>query len=318
MPVAEAAPAVVSTGAPEIAAPAIAAPRARSCLTKVAATQHPLMHVAEAVEVGDRSFALGWRDAGSRSESVILALDDRGALVVVPVPVPPADPSVLGGDAGGLMIVSVATRATGKLLRIPFGADGTLKAGTSTALPEVAWGWPATLRSDGVRATLEHALSTAEQGVGSIVNYTIDLATLRVISTSPAPPRVAKDETFGTSTPLPSPGLSNGVRVAHADGVIEVVWDGGSGMTHTPTDSKGMRRYYKDWYFNGGQVRLLRHEHGQWVASDEVPLALANAQGRFHQGYAPIVLRHGLHAAVLLAPEGSGDPAWFQPYLAPC
>jgi hypothetical protein len=413
----------------------------RSCRSTRAPSRHPLVRPGSPVRINERTFALAWRQTGASVETVIVSLDARGGLVVTPIPTPFADPQAIGGDKGGLVIVSVATRGTGTLLRVALDADGALHPGTPTPLPEVVWGWPARILSDGSRATLEHTLSTPEQTLGGVVLHTIDLAARRVVATSMSPARAQWACTPGACTrveltptpkgpararfvrrglnggettreitvnsgcpafyaiegtagpvfvapgdpwravwvanappflreaaldpalaPVPGcgsvlypfasdarPGVIDGYRgprtllrwdaarhvfgaretlprldfersasAAHPDGVIEVGWHGGSGMQHSPTDAKGHRIYFKHWYFRGGQVSLLRHEHGRWSAHDTAPLPLAEASGSTHDGYEAVVLRNGLHAAVLLAPQGGGDKAWLQPYLAPC
>lgn len=409
------------------AAPAIAGPR-RSCKASAPASQQALSRVGGAVTIDGRTFAPAWRGTGAAVETVIVALDADGGLVVTPVPVPYADPRAIGGDAGGLVIVTVPNKGTGRLLRVALGEDGQLRPGTSTRLPEVAWGWPQELFLMKGRAVLVHTLATKEQSLGTTVLHTIDVAAGRVLasetllgrglvrcdadgcttvtimgaeaqvarggreatlaigSTCPAVYAIAganeqvfvvpgdpwralrvagtKIETvaideglapmpgcgtalyefpstarpgliegtrtrtllrwdarrgvFGARERLPDPGFDRTALADHPDGVIEVGWTGWRGMTHSPTDSRGMRRYYEAWSFDGGQVALLRHADGAWTAIDAAPLALAHAEGTFHDGYMPTILRHGLHAAVLLAPEGGGDPAWFQPFLRPC
>jgi hypothetical protein len=107
-------------------------------------------------------------------------------------------------------------------------------------------------------------------------------------------------------------------RFIHRDGVIEVSWNGGSGMMHSPTDAQGRRRYYEHWTFDRGETSLIRRERGTWTATDVVPLPIRDVHGTMHDGYAPIVLRNGLHAAVVLLPQGGRDPGWFQPYRGPC
>jgi hypothetical protein len=351
--------------------------------------------------------------------------------VSTPVPVPYADPTAIGGDAGGLVIVSVPLKGTGTLLRVALAGDGTLRPGSPTPLPEVAWGWPGEITSDGARAVLVHSLATPEQTRGATVAYTIDLATRRVIASVQPPAgatvrceadacttitvdgatarvvrRAASGEqalsvaitsgcptfygiaaaepvfvapgepwravvagasgvreatidrslagdpgcgaalsefpsrahpgviegtrarallrwdprggVFGGREALPDPGFDRTVRADHPDGVIEVGWTGWQGMTHSPTDAQGRRRYYEVWSFDGGQVALLRREGGRWTAVDAAPLPVAHAEGEFGDGYMPAVLRHGLHAGVLLAVDGGGAEGWYQPYLRPC
>lgn len=288
-----------------------------SCRSAAAPVTQPLARVQEPVQIGERGFAVAWRRVGAEVETVIVSLDARGELAVTPIPVPPSDPLAIGADAGGLVIVSVPLRGTGVLLRVALAADGLPRPGAPTPLPEVVWGWPATIDSDGARAQLRHAWATPDQTVGGETLYTIDLAVGRVVASSPAPPREDPAPQRPGEPPVPQ-GHSRSLRATHPDGLIQVTWDGGSGMTHSPTDERGQRRYYKHWYFNGGEVSLLRYERGQWVGLDPAPLALAAAEGMMDTGYHPVVLRNGLHAAILLAAQGGGEPAWFQPYLAPC
>lgn len=428
---AEVEPARVETEVRRVETPAPVPEEARrSCRSAAAPVRASLSNPGAPVEVGERSFVLAWRRRGSEVERVLASLDARGELVITPVPVPHADPAVIGGDAGGLVIVSVASRGAGTLLRVAFDAEGVLRPGTPQKLPEVVWGWPSALESDGVRATLRHTTATAGQSLGSESIYTIDLKSQRVVATAQVPAgsiaacdasgcvtfEVAQDDAsartvvvrrgeerlevpaacpglhappdlwvapgdpwhavwlageapflrvatvdgrvapapkcqarlavfpsrarpgvlderestrtllrwepakgaFGAPEALPEMVFRRTIRAAHPDGVIEVGWSGGSGMTHSPTDAKGVRRYYTRWHFEGGQVSLLRYEGGAWRALERTPLVLANAEGAMHRGYEPIVLRHGLHAAVLLAPEGGSEEAWVQPYLAPC
>jgi hypothetical protein len=418
-------------------------PPRRSCPASVAPSEHPLARALHRAEIGERTFVVAWRRRGHDVDTVIVALDERGELVVAPLPVPFADSLAVGADAGGLVIVSVPLRGTGSLLRVALRPDGGLEAGAATPLPEVAWGWPATILSDGTRAFLRHDLATPEQTRGDTVLHTIDLQTRRVVATATVPPgatlhcdgggcttialdRAAADRTpaharlvhrtraggeerlefdlagacpglyeldaagervvvgagdpwravtiapappflreaavdpalvpapgcgptlypfasarhpglvdghqaprsllrwdparrtFGARDALPDMSHWQSERYLHEDGVIEVEWTAGSGMQHSPTDARGVRRYYRHWYFESGQVALLRREHGRWTRLDPAPLPLAGASGTMQGGYHPTLLRHGLHAAVLLAPEGGPEDAWLQPYLAPC
>lgn len=123
---------------------------------------------------------------------------------------------------------------------------------------------------------------------------------------------------FGRREALPDPGY-DAVRAAYIDGVIEVGWKGWSGMAHDPEhDPEGQRIYFAHWSFEGGVVKLLRPTEDRWDAVDAVTLPLADVHGTFHDGYTPVILRNGVHAAVLLAPGGGADDAWAVPYLRPC
>jgi hypothetical protein len=415
-------------------------PPRTTCRSTVPPSRHPLSHAAHSTEIAGRTFAVAWRHRGADVEAVIVSLDRAGALVETPVPVPHADPLAIGGDPRGLVIVSVAHRGRGTLLRVALEGDGALRPGQPTPLPDVAWGWPSAIESDGAVATVRHTLATPDQTRGADTIYTVDLATARVRATATPPagatahchadacttvellrddagasgratltrrgpggdatldltiasacptlyPVLAGDElvlvgpgdpwraalvspaapflreaaidpslpampgcgralytfpspvhpglldggrgprslltydrarrSFGAIEALPEQPFPRTLHAAHPDGAIEVAWDGGSGLTHSPTDARGVRRYYRHWYFHGGQVGLLRREGGRWALVDVEPLALRDADGATHHGYTPLVLRHGAHAAVLLAPDGGGE-AWLQPYLAPC
>ncbi|MCY1054649.1 hypothetical protein [Nannocystis sp. SCPEA4] len=413
-----------------------AGPRA-SCRSSAPASHPPLSHPGPTIEIDGRSFALAWQGVGAEVQTVIVGLDERGALVTTPIPIAYADPVALGGDASGLVLVSVAQRGGGTLLQVDLGPDGALRPGTPRSLPDIALGWPGAIGVAGGQAIVEHSLASPDRSISTTALYTIDLATARVTrtsdaggrkqvhchagactivdvaaSTTDAParasivrgaehreleltsacpnfyplirddalllvapgapwravevtakapflrelaidpslageagchsllhvfpsatrPGLVADEagartllrwdpsssSFGAPESLPAPSGPRSLRASHPDGVIEVGWTGGHGMIHTPTDSQGRRRYYKQWHFDGGQIALLRHEAGGWTSVDPTPLALGPREGTFHDGYTPVVLRHGLHAGVLLAPDGGGDEAWFQPYLAPC
>lgn len=124
---------------------------------------------------------------------------------------------------------------------------------------------------------------------------------------------------FGRREALPDPGYDRTVRAGHVDGVIEVGWKGWSGMAHDPEhDPEGQRIYFEHWSFEGGTVKLLRPTEDRWDAVDAVTLPLADVHGTFHDGYTPVILRSGVHAAVLLAPGGGPEETWVVPYLRPC
>lgn len=435
----EAAPAVeAAPGAPAVGAPApVADPPRQACRSSAAVSSHALARAGAPIEIGERSFVSLWRGRGAETEAAIASLDDAGALTVASFPVPAPDPQALGAGAQELVIVSVAHRGTGTLVRVGLAPGGGLRPGAPKALPEVEWGWPAQVWADRSRLVLHHNLATAAQTLGGAVLYTLDLETGKVLgrealaanasvrcspgvclieealrrgdevgpgrvrvtrrpwdgpaevrevelaSTCPglievlpgvlvgagAPWRalwsgdaapflreaaidagLAPEPTCGVARaafpsrrhpgllasqgrdllrwdaaarrfgareslpPVPHPRVT---QAWHPDGVVEVSWAGGHGLAHSPSDRE-VRRYFEHWYFEGGQVHLLRREASGWTLADPVPLALADARGTFHEGYEPVVLRNGLHAAVLLAPRGGGDEALLQPYLAPC
>ena len=287
-------------------------PRAASCLATAPPEQRALSGVGPPVEIGERTFAYAWRwSPDSEVASVIVSLAADGSLIETPLDVPFADPKTFGVGPDELLMISVPMHGTGRLVRIAVGADGALVPGAAEPVPDVAWGWPSVLTSDGTRATLIHSLAAPDQTIASTVSLTIELASRKVIATGPAPsvePREIKQvvaSSFGQSE-----------RHPFRDGLIEVGWDGGHQLAHSPTDRE-VRRYFEHWQFTGGQVRLLRETGGRWTAIDPMPLPLHDANGTMHTGYTPVVLRHGAHAAVLLAPDGH-DLAWFQPYRMPC
>lgn len=434
----EATPPAAATAEAEVTAPTFAPdPPRRACRSGAAVSSHALAHAGFPIEIGERTFVTVWRGRGAETEAAIASLDDAGALTVASIPAPVSDPQALGAGPDELLLVSVAHRGAGKLVRVRLGPDGALRPRAPKALPEVAWGWPAQVWADRSRLMLHHNLATEAQTLGGAVLYTLDLETgkvqerealaaqasvrcapgvcvfeevlrrgdeagpgrvrltrrawggaaevreIELASTCPgflelapgvlvgagapwralwtgdaapflrdaaidpslAPEPVcgayrevfparrapglldtqrrdllrwdAAAHTFGAREGLPPAPHLRGTRAWHPDGVVEVSWDGGHGLAHSPSDRE-VRRYFEHWYFEGGQVHLLRREASGWAIADPVPLALAGAEGTFHEGYEPVVLRNGLHAAVLLTPRGGGDEALLQPYLAPC
>lgn len=435
-PATEAPPAIA---VPEPPTPVADDPPRTSCRSTRAPSRHPLERAFQGTTIAGRTFVPAWRRSGAAVETVLVSLDAAGKLVVTPVPVPTADPFAIGGDARGLVIVSVPQHGRGSLLQVELRDDGTLHPGRPTSLPEVAWGWPTSVEVDDTRVTLHHALATPGQSMGDRMVYTIDRATRRVLTSAKAAPETSSHchagacteftviregaevgrtsimyrgpageakldvtissmcpafyplidgddllliapgdpwraviaatspplmreaaidpslapipgcgrtlyefpstthpglldivgarrtlrtferarQSFGTGDVLPEQPLPRWLHAAHADGTIEVAWDGGSGMMHTPTDDRGIRRYFRHWYFKDGQVALLRREGGRWRSVDALPLPLRDAEGKMSDGYQPLVLRHGLHAAVLLTSSG-GEEAWLQPFLVPC
>lgn len=397
----------------------------RSCRVDAPARKLALQHGASWALAGARSFVLGWRSDGGKTDTVVIGVDAVGEPQVTAVPLTAGDPLAMGADRDGLVIVSVPRQGSGVMVRVALMDDGALRVGAATPLPEIGWGWPGAIAVQGSRALVQHTLATAQQSLGEEVLYTVDLAAGKVVAERKTGGRSvcsagacttltmhegvarlrrrtpAGDEASGevaltsgcpavysvgeellvlpgapwravavagkqlravdvadTLVPIagcgavlpefPSrrwPGLvsegsllrwdaagrrfgaAEGLprakheRVAwfeQADGVIEIGWRGGSGMMHSPTDAQGRRRYFKRWFFEGGEVRLLRREAGGFVASEVVPLALAGAEGSMHEGYEPTLLRSGAHAVVFIASQGGGDDSWWQPYLGPC
>lgn len=118
---------------------------------------------------------------------------------------------------------------------------------------------------------------------------------------------------------LPPSGRREERYAAHPDGVIRVAWDGGSALEHGPETEDGYRFYEERWYFDGGEVALLeRGVDDGWTARDPAPLVLPKAQGEFSPGFESLVLVRGLRAAVLISPDGPGEPGWLQPAREPC
>lgn len=410
---------------PTPASEPVVEPERRSCRVGAAARKLGLQIGAPRVDVGGRSFVLGWRHDGGKTDAVVIGVDAVGEPQITAVPLTAGDPLAIGGDAGGLVIVGVPRQGSGVMVRVELAADGSLRVGAATSLPEIGWGWPGAIVVEGSRALVQHTLATAQQSLGEEVLYSVDLAAGKVVAehktggrslcsggacttlvmqdgvarlrrrtpagdeasgevalTSGCPAVYSVGEELlvlpgapwravavagkqlravdvadtlvpiaGCGSVLPEfpsrrwPGLvsegsllrwdaagrrfgaAEGLPRAshervewfeHADGVIEIGWRGGSGMMHSPTDAQGRRRYFKHWFFEGGEVRLLRREPAGFVASEAAPLALAGAEGSMHEGYEPTLLRSGAHAVVFIASQGGGDDSWWQPYLGPC
>jgi hypothetical protein len=166
-----------------------------SCRSAGAASQVPIAVGHAVTRIGDRTFALATRSNGTGHTDVIASLGADGQLVTTTIP-PLPGPVALGGDPRGLVLVSVPLRGTGSLLRVALEPDGSLRAGAWTALPEIVWGWPGTIASDGERAILSHAMAAPDQTIGGHARYTIDLRIPRVVATEQ---NIAGDETCNAS-----------------------------------------------------------------------------------------------------------------------
>ncbi len=101
-----------------------------------------------------------------------------------------------------------------------------------------------------------------------------------------------------------------------AEHVIAVRAEVSSGMTHSPTDDRGRRRYYESWEFGGAQVRLI--DLGDPTTEPErVDAPFPPTDGTMGEGPRFAVLQRDHHAAVI-ATHSTARPAWFAPLLAPC
>ncbi len=140
--------------------------------------------------------------------------------------------------------------------------------------------------------------------------------------------------------PWPASGYRSERFAAQGEGILRVAWEGGAGLMHGP-EFQGMREYHQHWSFQGGSASLLLPRKGGegglgegglgegglgegggrktgWEERDRVALPLHDAHGEFSRGYSPVLLVRGAFAAVLLASDGWGDPAYFQLLREPC
>jgi hypothetical protein len=128
----------------------------------------------------------------------------------------------------------------------------------------------------------------------------------------------AASRRFGGTEPFPRSNRWLHRFLPTGGELVEVAWDNSSGMTHSPTDESGRRRYYEAWRFEGGALRLLRRADGGWTEAATIPLAAAPAEGTTHRGYEAFLLRRGERISVVLIPGGPSVPAVRQSFLGSC
>jgi len=82
----------------ESSAPELVETPRRSCRATAAPSQVELQRPGAAATISGRNFIYAWRRRGDDVDVVIVSLDARGELSIVPVPVPYADSVAMGGD----------------------------------------------------------------------------------------------------------------------------------------------------------------------------------------------------------------------------
>ncbi|MCB9568359.1 MAG: hypothetical protein H6710_14305 [Myxococcales bacterium] len=113
-------------------------------------------------------------------------------------------------------------------------------------------------------------------------------------------------------------GLSGREQVIAAvdDGLVVADFSSGRGMIHSPTDSRGIRRYYHVWDFDG-RAGLLRASDAGWTLEDVIALPESGSEGDFSTGYRVHLLTRPGRAAALVIGDGSLG-SFFLPLRQPC
>lgn len=127
---------------------------------------------------------------------------------------------------------------------------------------------------------------------------------------------VTADGALGPRTSLPPFTDREHVLAALDDGIVFADFSAVRGMIHTPTDSRGVRRYYHVWSFQGRAGFLARGADG-WSARDLVDLPASGDEGDFATGYRVHLLTRPGRAAALVVGD-AGLPTHLRPLRQPC
>ncbi len=127
---------------------------------------------------------------------------------------------------------------------------------------------------------------------------------------------VTAEGALGPLTSLPPFVHREHVLAALDDGVAFADFSADRGMIHTPTDSRGVRRYYHVWSFKGRAGFLTRGADG-WSARDLVDLPASGDEGDFATGYRVHLLARPGRAAALVVGD-AGLPTHLRPLRQPC
>lgn len=84
------------------------------------------------------------------------------------------------------------------------------------------------------------------------------------------------------------------------DGTLVLDEHSGGGMRHSPTDSRGVRRYFRTWSYSGRAVFVQRAARGAWRESHEKALPHSGEHGEHSGGYRATALTRPGWARVLV------------------
>lgn len=110
----------------------------------------------------------------------------------------------------------------------------------------------------------------------------------------------------GESQPLPKATYGEQAVVPLPDGALVVEQKIGHGMVHSPTDSRGVRRYHRVWSFDG-RAALLRSGARGWRAEAYATLPHSGEEGDHSDGFRARPLVRPGFAAVLVDDRPSGE-----------
>ena len=154
---------------------------------------------------------------------------------------------------------------------------------------------------------LAHVRHAGEDLVIAEPSGTATAASLQVVTAEGA---------LGPLTSLPPFVHREHVLAALDDGVAFADFSADRGMMHSPTDSRGVRRYYHVWSFKGRAGFLTRGADG-WSARDLVDLPASGDEGDFATGYRVHLLARPGRAAALVVGD-AGLPTHLRPLRQPC
>ncbi|MFO0565277.1 MAG: hypothetical protein U0263_06420 [Polyangiaceae bacterium] len=127
---------------------------------------------------------------------------------------------------------------------------------------------------------------------------------------------VRNGQDVGAAEVLPRVAYPDVALTPMTDGALLVEQKVGGGMMHSPTDSRGIRRYYHVWSFDG-RAALLSQERGRWQASAWNVLPESGKEGKLSDGFrARPLVRPGF--AAVLVDGGRGKASTLFTLARPC
>lgn len=116
---------------------------------------------------------------------------------------------------------------------------------------------------------------------------------------------------LAVGAPEPLPEAVHGQRelVGLPDGALVVEQTASTGMRHSPTDARGVRRYYHTFSFDG-RAALLRKAGGGWSLDGVVVLPHDGERGAHSRGYRAHGLVRPGYAGVLVDDRPEGKSEW--------
>lgn len=118
---------------------------------------------------------------------------------------------------------------------------------------------------------------------------------------------ISAELAVGEPESLPMPTYGEQTLVPMPDGALVVEQRIGHGMMHSPTDSHGVRRYFRVWSFDGRAVLLRPKPPAAWRPETYARLPHSGEEGEFSDGFRARPLVRPGFAAVLVDDMPGGN-----------